>query len=265
MECQIFIYNTHGLPWAVNNFKAICAWILELRPSVVCLQEVFVESTRKYYKTQLERCGYDVRIPNDYPVALLNSGLVTAVLRRNFTIVSECFCPYMDFHNVEWFANKGFHTLRLRSTASGRRIDILNTHTQSDTEVSWIFGREVTHQTRRQQIDQIVRFTEASRIPVLIAGDLNCEVSPHPHVRFLHPYTEIHLRKATFYHTGENLDHVAWLPLQWADPGCTFCDIERHGPRLVSCKVFEKPWSDHAPVLLTVLVPAPAHNDDRPV
>jgi hypothetical protein len=203
-----------------------------------------------------------VRIPNDHPVALLSSGLVTAVLRRDYTVLSECFCPYMDFHNVEWFANKGFHTLRLRSVSTGCRVDIMNTHTQSDTEISWIFGREITHSIRRRQIDQIVRFTDNSRIPVLIAGDLNCEVSPHPHVRFLHPYTDTRLRKATFYHTGENLDHVAWLPLQWADPGCTFCDIERRGPRLLSCKIFEKPWSDHAPVLLDVAVTTPT--TDRP-
>jgi endonuclease/exonuclease/phosphatase family metal-dependent hydrolase len=92
-------------------------------------------------------------------------------------------------------------------------------------------------------------------VPILIVGDMNCEHSAHPHIRFLNPQASEVLQKRTFYSTGEDLDHIAWLPLQWTNPNCAFCDIERNGPRMVSCKILEKPWSDHAPVVATVYVP----------
>ena len=252
MQTQILTYNIHGLPWSKCDYRAICDWIKHIQPVVVCLQEVFVESTRTFFKEHLERAGYSVCIPRDTNVAALTSGLLTAVLARECTIVSDCFYPFLDFHNVEWFANKGFHALRLRTRTGG--LHIVNTHTQSDTEISWLFGRGVTDAIRKKQCDQMVRFLEASASPVLIIGDLNCEVSPHPYIRFLSPLND-DMHKATFYHTGENLDHIGWIPLQYAPAGCVFCDIVRRGPRLMACEIFQKPWSDHAPVLFTVLVP----------
>ena len=255
MRCQILTYNTHGLPWSKDESKPICGWIKKVRPAVVCLQEVFVESTRTYYKEQLERVGYTVRVPHDTNVALISSGLLTAVLEKEYDFISDCFCAYQQFHNVEWFANKGFHALRLLHKATRRRINIVNTHTQSDTEVSWWFGRAVVARVRRAQIEQILHFFDAEKFPVLVAGDLNCEVSPHPHLRFLHPDSCNLLRKATFYSTGEDLDHFGWLPLQWASENCTFCNIDRLGPRLESCSIYSAPWSDHAPVIATIFLP----------
>ena len=163
---------------------------------------------------------------------------------------------------MEWIANKGFHCVTLRHKPSGRRVIIVNTHTLSDTELGWVFGFEYFAKLRKSQYEQIVRFFQTSRTPVLIAGDMNCELSPHPHLRFLHPVTGNLMRKATFHATGEDLDHVGWLPLQWAPPGCSFCDVVRRGPRLLLCKVFQKPWSDHAPVYYAVRIPEfAAHND----
>lgn len=255
MRCQILTYNTHGLPWSRDESKPICGWIKRIRPEIVFLQEVFVESIRTYYKEQLELLGYKVCIPNDTDVTLLSSGLVTAVSEKVYHVKSECFCAYQQYHNVEWFANKGFHVLRLIHTPSGRHINIVNTHTQSDTEVSWFFGRAIVARVRRAQIEQILGFFGEQRVPVLVGGDLNCEHSPHPHLRFLHPASQTRIRKATFYSTGEDLDHFGWLPLQWAHPDCAFCNIDKLGPRLEACSVFHVPWSDHAPVLATIFVP----------
>jgi endonuclease/exonuclease/phosphatase family metal-dependent hydrolase len=250
MLCEILTYNVHGLPWSKDESKAICTWIKSLRPSIVCLQEVFTESARNYYKEQLVREGYTVRLPRDTGVSVLPSGLLTAVLDRDYYVVSDCFCPYLAYHNVECFSNKGFHVLRLYHKREKRYITIVNTHTQSDTEISWWFGKHI-HNVRRKQIQQILDFL-TEPVPALVVGDLNCEHSPHPHLRFL---TQSLLRKRTFYATGEDLDHIGWLPLQWTNPQCAFCDIERNGPRMESCKVLQKPWSDHAPVLATIYVP----------
>jgi endonuclease/exonuclease/phosphatase family metal-dependent hydrolase len=255
MNCQILTYNVHGLPWSKQNSVPICAWIKETQPSIVCLQEVFTESARAYYKDQLEREGYRVCIPRDSGVTLLPSGLVTAVREKDFQVLSDCFCPYLHYHNVELFANKGFHALQLRCLKTQRRCRIVNTHTQSDTEISWWWGTAVTTRIRRAQFQQILSYLHKCADPVLIAGDLNCEASPHPYVRFLKPPVGVPLRKSTFYSTGEDLDHIAWLPLQWAREGCHYCDVVQHGPQMESCVVYEKPWSDHAPIVANVRIP----------
>jgi len=160
----------------------------------------------------------------------------------------------MNYHNVEWFANKGFQVLRLRKRSNQAPVIIANTHMQSNTEISWWFGSNVIKEIRYAQTQQILDFFDGVSTPVLVIGDLNCETPPHPHLRFLHPLGQ-HMRKATFYSTGEDLDHIGWLPLQFAPPGCSFCDVERRGPILTGCKVYQLPFSDHAPVHTKIYIP----------
>jgi endonuclease/exonuclease/phosphatase family metal-dependent hydrolase len=195
-----------------------------------------------------------VLLPRDTGVSVLPSGLLVAVLDREYKVRSDCFCSYLDYHNVECLSNKGFYVVRLYHKASKRALTIVNTHTQSDTEVSWWFGKKRIQDIRRKQIQQLLDFI-TDPVPALVIGDLNCEHSPHPHLRFLSLHSSAPLRKRTFYSTGEDLDHIGWLPLQWTNPNCAFCDIERNGPRMESCQVLQKPWSDHAPVLATIYVP----------
>jgi len=251
MECEILSYNTHGLPWSRDTSKEIVGWIKETLPHIICLQEVFRFPTRSFYKEQLERIGYSVSLPNDTDVTLLPSGLLIAVLEKEYTILSECFCCFQDYHNVEWFANKGFHTVKLRHK-SGRFISIGNTHTQSNTEISWWFG-SMASDIRKKQFTQMLKFFSYTTDPVLISGDMNCEESPHSHIRFLN-LSPIH-KKHTFPSTGEDLDHVAWIPLQWAEPGCHHCDVNKLGPIMKSCIVEQKPWSDHSPLVAKIWIP----------
>ena len=118
---------------------------------VVCIQEVFTEKARTHYATNLSAVGYNVFIPRDTDVSFLSSGLLTAVLESKYDIISDCFCSYQTMHYVEFFANKGFHILRLYDKQSGRRITIANTHMQSDTEFAWLFGTAKTDSVREAQ------------------------------------------------------------------------------------------------------------------
>jgi endonuclease/exonuclease/phosphatase family metal-dependent hydrolase len=195
-----------------------------------------------------------VGIPRDGDFTLVTSGLLTAWLTSRFDTVSECFYPYLSYHNVEIFANKGFYAVTMRERISKRAVVIANTHMQSDTEIKWIVGTRVTATVRRAQHQQILdRLTGTD--PVLIVGDMNAERSPHSHVRYMNLIDDSRMKKATFYETGEDLDHVAWLPIQWARPNCPFCDFVRRGPQLRSCQVYQVPWSDHAPVLFAIFMP----------
>jgi endonuclease/exonuclease/phosphatase family metal-dependent hydrolase len=253
MDCVILSYNTHGLPWSRDTTDNIVEWLGTMRPPIICLQEVFSEKNRQVYKEKLTRYGYSVSVPNDTNVTVLSSGLLTAVLEREYTILSECFCSFQDYHNVECFANKGFHTVRLLHKPSQRTIQIGNTHMQSNTEVSWWFGNAASDY-RKKQIQQMLGYFSFTRDPVLIAGDMNCDASPHPYLRFLHPLGDVQ-KKHTFYSTGEDLDHIAWIPIQWADDNCHYCNIHLLGPIMKSCELFQKPWSDHSPILAKIFVP----------
>jgi hypothetical protein len=145
--------------------------------------------------------------------------------------------------------------MTLLQKKTNRRIQILNTHTQSNTELSWLFGTKVITNIQKKQFQQMIDYIGASKTPTFIVGDMNCEYSPHPYVRFLKPLCNNQLRKSTFYSTGEDLDHVAWIPTQWAEHKCGYCDIEKYGPRIEACTIFQKPWSDHAPMFVTIRVP----------
>jgi endonuclease/exonuclease/phosphatase family metal-dependent hydrolase len=265
MECQILTYNTHGLPWSTDTTKPICQWIKGRSPAIVCLQEVFLDANRAYYREHLERAGYTVIVPHDEGVGCLNSGLLTAVLDKAYVVEGHRFTGFDDFHNVEQFSNKGFLAARLCCRHTGRRLILINTHTQSSTFLSALFGEASIRRVRRAQIQQMLDLYAGMKDPALVVGDLNCEISPHPYLRFLQ--MDLSLKKHTFPSTGEDLDHVAWMPLQWATAtafaaagkkgsgGCSFCDIDAQGPRIVACEITDVPWSDHLPLLVRVLVP----------
>lgn len=260
MNVSVLTYNIRGLPWVRDQSVAICDWILKQRPPILCLQEVFRPRVLLYFKEKLEGAGYHVCLPKDDDVTLMKSGLLTACLSSDYDVLSSCFYPYLAFHNVEIFANKGFQTLVLRDRRLGRTFILANTHMQSDTEVTWFLGREGTYAVRKAQHQQIVDTLMTAKDPAFLIGDLNIEHSPHSSVRYMTLPDESRLQKSTFIPTGENLDHCAWFPLQWAaalasGPGCSFCDFNRRGPRMTKCQIYQVSLSDHAPVLFTFVIP----------
>lgn len=245
MDFSILTYNTHGLPWSCNRSLEISNWIIRQRADIICLQEVFTEKARQTYVKVLSRHGYHVCIPNDAQDNWISSGLVTCFLKSKFTFISHVFCTFQHYHNVEWLANKGFLCVRLKGE---KPITILNTHTQSNTEASFLFGKKIIHTIREAQFKQMRDFCEGLQSRVFIVGDLNCDISPFYDVRFLNYLHNNLFHKSTFPETGEDLDHVAWILSQYAKPGCTMCDVERFGPQLLECKIHDIKLSDHAPI-----------------
>jgi endonuclease/exonuclease/phosphatase family metal-dependent hydrolase len=256
ITCHIVTYNIHGLPWPwiPNKYLELSQWLTSLAPlpQILCLQEVFTAGGKQTLKQVLERVGYHVLFPMDEGVTLLTSGLVVAV--RHFEVLSSFFCPYLVNHNFEIFANKGFFRIRLRDPTTGRRFSLVNTHTQSDDGAK-LFGKAFLAGIRYKQAEQLLDLMSTEEDPVLVVGDLNQESSLHPYLRSLHPPSVLPIKKTTFFSTGEDLDHVAWLPLQWAPDGVGFCHIHTKGPQLLHCKVHDVSYSDHAPVEMRVIIP----------
>jgi endonuclease/exonuclease/phosphatase family metal-dependent hydrolase len=253
MLIRILTYNIRGLPWCKCPIEEIASWAGRSQVPILCFQEVFTAKHRAKLKQILERFHYTVLIPHDEDVCFLPSGLVTAVHTRRYSILSTCFISFLTYYNVEAFANKGFQTVWLQDRNSGQRVHIANTHTQSDEEVGWISTTAFRKHIRYQQAQQIIHhYDQGIRDPVLVVGDFNQESSLHPYLRTLHPPSSLPLKKATFFRTGEDLDHIAWMPVQWsaAIGGCGFCG--NYGPALQYCKVHQVALSDHAPVEMHV-------------
>lgn len=259
-DVHVVTYNIHGLPWVSCPHQTIAEWLAEdVGAPLLCLQEVFTSRGRDILTRILEAHGYHVLSPLDGGVTFIGSGLLTAVHRSRYRVRTSCFQSFMAYKNVEIFANKGFHSLWLEDVGNGRRFYLVNTHTNSDPEVPWFNGNTYQEivKVRRKQAEQILDYFEAKNTtdPVLVVGDLNQEVSLHPHLRSLQPVAfDPRLKKRTFLPTGQDLDHVAWLPLQWASRSCRFCLDQ--GPQLLRCRVHDQqPWSDHAPVEMVLHIP----------
>jgi len=251
MKFQVMTYNIHGLPWTKNQSADIVRYISMANPDMLCLQEVFTNVLRAFFSAELTALGYTVVSPRDEGVAILGSGLLTAVKNTRFRILSTCFYPYTIYHNVEIGVNKGFHTVRLRD-ADGRRVLLVNTHTQSDTLFGTVGLFSTVSAVRAMQFSELVRWLEKEKDPVLLAGDMNCEVSPHPHIRFLRDAV---IRKSTLHSTGEDIDHIAWIPTQWAPPGTAWCAFDVAGVQATAYRVDPVRWSDHFPVVVDVAIP----------
>lgn len=254
MTCRVLTYNIHGLPWCKSYSSEILQWIQEHPVPILCFQELFTSAGRRLYAAELSKQGYQVLLPNDEGVSLFPSGLLIAVLPTEYTVLGTLFRSYLDYNYSDRFANKGFFGVHLKDR-QGNQFYLFNTHMQSDWEGSVITGRSHTLRIRRKQAEQFLATCEYMRDPVLLIGDLNQEETLHPYLRFLHPLSSMPLRKATFIDTGEDLDHIAWLPLQYSAAGCGFCDIRRKGPQLQKIQIHALPFSDHAAVEAEILIP----------
>jgi hypothetical protein len=255
MHCRAITYNIHGLPWCKQYSTEILQWFASHPVPIICFQELFTSSGRSLYTAELSKQGYQIFIPNDEHVSLFSSGLLIAVNPNYYTVLRTIFRPYLFFNYSDSFANKGFFGLHLEDRATRERFYLLNTHMQSDWEGSIITGRSHTLQIRKQQADQILQTCKEYTDPVVFVGDMNQEEHIHPYFRFLHPISCMPLKKATFLQTGEDLDHVAWLPLQYAKKECGFCDIRNKGPQLQKIQIHALPFSDHAAVEAEIYIP----------
>jgi hypothetical protein len=259
MKLRIVSYNTHGLPWSNQKPHEISDWCLQQDPDVVCLQEVFLQQMQDLYSSLFSRAGFIVIVPRDKGFSFFPSGLLCLVKMTRFQVLSHRFEPFLSHDFVEIGANKGFQLLVLQSKVTGRLVSLINTHMQSTTVMTVFESKAGIQRILREQFDQMVNAFPAPceysvKTPTFVVGDFNCEASPHTDVRFFYPAAP--LRKSTFPETGEDLDHIAWMPLQWTLPGQPWCSMDVTGPKILSYTVTPLPYSDHYPILVDLWVPA---------
>jgi endonuclease/exonuclease/phosphatase family metal-dependent hydrolase len=151
------------------------------------------------------------------------------------------FIPFFEYAFWDTIANKGFFSIILQHV-NGKKIQIVNTHLQSDSELSLLYNITriyYTNHVRIKQLEEIVKTYGTSELPTVIVGDLNQEGLIHPRIQNIccnHTDSII-----TFPSTGENLDHAAWITGTGSIPHLQSCHI-RH----------EVKHSDHSPMIVTI-------------
>jgi endonuclease/exonuclease/phosphatase family metal-dependent hydrolase len=151
------------------------------------------------------------------------------------------FIPFFEYAFWDSIANKGFFSVVLQHV-NGKKIQIVNTHLQSDSELSLLYNITriyYTNHVRTRQLEEIVKMYGTSELPTVIIGDLNQVGLIHPRIQNIcctHRDSIV-----TFPSTGENLDHAAWI----TGTGLL--------PHLQRCHVHNKvTHSDHSPIVFTI-------------
>jgi len=202
MTLRILTYNIRGLPWVSCPIDDILSWILKRKCDIVCLQEVFTRRIQLAIESQDE---WNVFFSKGSTCAgqaagfYSGAGLCTLV-RRDLKILGEStFMPFTDAGGVDRCVSKGL--LHVPLEVNGRRIDILNTHFQSDFTEFPCF-RINYPAVRFNQEKQADLFCQAYQFP-LLCGDLNQD-SFHYFEKF------DNTDEITFPETGEHLDHLLY-------------------------------------------------------
>lgn len=244
MRLKIFSYNIHGLPYLPDSWtNPFCGWLKDCDYDFICLQEVFTVGRIEMLKKTMECEGYQVLKPNDFlSPNLLGSGLLTGIRKDSWMVLEDDFIQFKQSIGAENLANKGLHWFKLQHKINGEQIVLINTHMQADHPFNYFVGCTDTKPTRRTQVIQMIDFLKAhSNIKHIIVGDLNAEEEAHEDLKYITGPNN-NIRKHTFEPTGEDLDHVAYVP--------KFCKMR---PITEKVAVLDRLWwSDHWPIDVVV-------------
>ena len=242
MIVKIFSYNIHGLPFLPDSWtEPLYEWFDGCDYDFICIQEAFTPGRVEGLTKSLVANGYTVLKPSDLGGRrLLGSGLLTAVRTDRWVVRTSGFTAYEQSAGAVQLANKGFHWLRLSAVSDGMDLIIVNTHMQADHPFNYFAGCMDTRPIRKHQMDQIMAYLEtADSCRSLIIGDLNSEEESHDDLVYL-TGEKRGIRKHTFEPTGEDLDHVAFVPRKW---------MYYVLPVIQSIAVLSRLWwSDHWPI-----------------
>ncbi|MGW3247527.1 sphingomyelin phosphodiesterase [Streptomyces sp. NPDC001070] len=127
------------------------------------------------------KSGWD-RTEGAYSSLTPEDGGVTILSK--WPILEKVQHVYGDACGADWFSNKGFVYVVL--DVNGTRVHVVGTHTQADDSAC---GNGEAASVRSAQNREIDAFLDARAIPaaepVIIAGDLNTDVSGAEHARML--------------------------------------------------------------------------------
>ncbi|MFZ0887060.1 MAG: endonuclease/exonuclease/phosphatase family protein [Candidatus Binataceae bacterium] len=177
---KLVSWNVHGLPWPASRDRRrrihrIARKILDLRPDLVFLQEVWLNSDARYLRGTLGPDYVSIFQPRSrgtpgggLVVSLRSSDGWTAAAPPEF----RCFqssAPRWKVWEGDGLGGKGILTIEVRRDA--RRLFLVDTHLQSQ------YARSDYAAVREAQITELEAWADRldPQVPALIAGDFNTD------------------------------------------------------------------------------------------
>ena len=171
---KILTWNIACLPKTINLLRnpnlvirKIVEKILNEKPNIICLQEVFDIRIRNQLEDFFLENKYDTFYSYQSFCCLPKNGLIIA---SNFPINFKHELNYNNKEGLEWIINKGVLTIGIQHP-SGKEIIIHNTHMQSDTN---FWYKSKSEACRRKQNIQLHEYLKSFKNKIqYLVGDLN--------------------------------------------------------------------------------------------
>jgi endonuclease/exonuclease/phosphatase family metal-dependent hydrolase len=177
---KVLSWNVHGLPWPAsidrrNRMQRIAGKILEHKPDVVLLQEVWFDSDARYFGSALSAdylpiCAARSRgAPRGGLLAYLRTSDGASLAAQPEFHEFQASAPAWKVWEGDGLGRKGLLSAEIRR--DGQRFIIVNTHLQSQYPCNDYLG------VREAQITELGRFLERldPEAPALVAGDFNTD------------------------------------------------------------------------------------------
>jgi endonuclease/exonuclease/phosphatase family metal-dependent hydrolase len=169
---RVLNWNVWDLPAVSTNREARMAAlpgaIADLRPDLILLQEVWVESDGERLRQALERRGYPYSIQLAH-TAYGRTGLFAA---SKWPLQTTSYHPFASgrvghsFWHLEWLAAKGVATFALETPLG--ELEVQNTHLQAQYETDGYAAERLS-----QAGEILVADQNGSERPLVLAGDFN--------------------------------------------------------------------------------------------
>ena len=189
---RILSWNIAGLPSKINilgdpvkKIPQMLDKILEVKPQVLCLQEVFCYKLQDKLNQELNNQGYNIHISKNQGIISKN-GLLTAT-QENISYKTEI--DYSMYTGAEYLIKKGILTTYIKDFNTN--ILIHNTHLQSNSIYNM---QKICSRVRQKQKGELIQHLKKNIFDFnILCGDLNDDFNSLEHQTFLKnlPFSKI--------------------------------------------------------------------------
>lgn len=216
LNCFLRFPNWVFLDKQLIRIPKIISTLVQHKPDIIGLSEIFGKVHMNYMKTEFQKFGYTLLSPSSKHMT--NSGLAFAIKRKRFIVISTTFIPFEYTTFPDILAAKGFFLVKLFHKKKKRSLTAIVTHFQASYnfgEKFGLFGKKMFEKIQIQQLLQLTSYlTRLKRdTHYILLGDFNIDIHektlPAHFFRRIFPQTKHMFETGTTSDgTNETLDYI---------------------------------------------------------